>query len=96
MARKTIAVDEALHALWTAEAKRQGVPLHTYVSVAVERLRTGTDAHLAVRGGSFRLQAYQEDVARAALGPRVKPADCTNRLRSGTYCRICGTTHRGS
>lgn len=79
MARKPIAIDADLHAVWTAEAKRQGVSLATYVTTAVERLRTGTDAHLAKR-----------PVANA----RVKPADCTNRVPKGTYCKVCGATHR--
>lgn len=84
MARKTIAVDEALHAQWSAAAKAEGQSLVEFVSEAVAR-RISNDW-----GGR---QIPLPPRSRAATA-KVKPADCTNRLRPGGFCRVCGTIHK--
>lgn len=82
MARKYIAVPEDLHALWAKAADDEGLTIAAYVTGAVE----------ARRAGMMESATYPVLVAKMAP-PKVKPADCTNRLRAGTYCRICGAIH---
>lgn len=81
MPKKPIMVDEALHALWKADAAREGRSLTEYVTRAVEAVRKGE----VVRRAGSRVAPV------TMMG--VNPKDCTNRLRAGSYCRICGATH---
>lgn len=83
--RKTIAVDEALHALWTAEAKAKGQSLTAYVQGAVEAVRTGEVVPYRPAGSRVRADGSP----RAA----VRPQDCTNRVAPGTFCKVCGSIH---
>lgn len=80
--RKTLAIPDDVHAAWTAAATDEGLSLIAYVTRAVELVRTGVRTR--------EPQVVSRDQAR---GSRVKPADCTNRLRPGTWCRICSTIH---
>lgn len=84
--RKTVAVDAGLHALWAAEAAKQGVSLASYVTAAVEAVRSGVVAVPA--DGVLRVSRP----VRVAV-PVVDARSCTNRLRPGTFCKVCGTTH---
>lgn len=86
--RKTVAVDAGLHALWAAEAAKQGVSLASYVTAAVEAVRAGT---IALPEGKSVIKV-RRNVA-VSMPVSVAPKDCTNRLRPGTFCRICQTIH---
>lgn len=84
MARKTIAVDEAMHAKWLAEAKKQGVSIAAYVTTMVE----------ASRRGVALLPDSPPIVVRLPTARAVDPKDCTNRVREGTWCKTCGSVHK--
>lgn len=99
--RKSISFPEAIHATWAAEAEKQGVSLSTYVTTAVELMRT-------TKAQPFTLQPYQREIADRAmrgevqiarprphrLGPTTSPDKCLSRVQKGTFCKACGTTHR--
>lgn len=81
-ARKTIAVDSALHEKWSAAAKAEGQSLVEFVTAAVER-RISND------WGARQIPLPPRSVTVRV----VKPADCMNRVAAGTFCKVCGTTH---
>lgn len=88
MARKPIAIDADLHAAWTAAAKAEGLSLAGYVTRAVEATRTG----LVVLPEGENIIRVRRTVNVSM--PVVAPKDCTNRVRPGTYCKVCGAVHR--
>lgn len=87
--RRSIAVDGALGEAWAADAAREGTSLVSFVERAVEAVRSGQ----LVRPAGLPVQASRAGGAYASL-PKVTAANCTNRLRAGTWCRECETIHK--
>lgn len=85
--RKTLAIPDDLHAAWTAAAAKEGVSLIAYVTRAVEVAQRPENRSLA--GIEVRPQNR-----RPLTSTVVSPEKCTNRLRAGAWCRLCGTVHK--
>lgn len=83
--RKTLAIPDDLHAAWTAAAAKEGLSLIAYVTRAVEVAQNPLFASL---------KQIEVRPIRPITSTIVNPATCTNRLRAGTWCRMCGAIHK--
>lgn len=102
MADKAIMVDAETHAMWKERAAAEGVTLKSYVERSAEDLELMVRANDVNRqrierpDGIMLMHSYASMPPRRNVSTRmltIDPAKCTNRLRPGTYCRLCGTTH---
>lgn len=97
MKRKTIAIDVDQHAEWSNLAQAEGLSLIEYVRRAVDAFPLAQEASKTSRGiMPAPMPAPTRTPMRGTPREYLDPKLCTNRLREGTWCRICGTTHRGT
>lgn len=85
MKRKTLAIPDDLHADWTEKAAKDGLSLIAYVTRAVA---------IAQRPENRSLAGIEVRPKRPMTSTVVSPEKCTNRLRAGTFCRMCGSIHK--
>lgn len=85
MERKAVVVNVPveMHAAWTRDAKKAGVALAAYVRDCVEAQRAAPAPAAPARTSRTTPEK-----------PVTTPANCTRRMRAGSWCRFCGSIHQ--